>query len=53
MKIAFNGKTIENVYNRQHNKLLNDFERYVKIVPIILILNRLLTLMRTKVQYIK
>ena len=50
MKIAFYGKTIENVYNRQHIKLLNYFGRYVKLVPRILILNRLLNLMRTKVR---
>ena len=29
---AFYGKTIENVYNRQHVEIVNDVDRYIKLV---------------------
>ena len=32
MNNAFYGKTIENVYNRQDVELVNDVDRYIKLV---------------------
>ena len=32
MNNAFHGKTIENVYNRQDVELVNDVDRYIKLV---------------------
>ena len=32
---AFYGKTIENVYNRQDIELVNDVDRYIKLVEIV------------------
>ena len=32
MNNAFGGKTIENVYNRQDLELVNDVDRYIKLV---------------------
>ena len=32
MNNAFYGKTVENVYNRQDVELVNDVDRYIKLV---------------------
>ena len=35
MNNAFYGKTIENVYNRQDVELINDVDRYIKLVKML------------------